>query len=58
MPTNPPTTNNAPPSGAPREADQRADVELIRDVLRFCMCRPYSRPCVVFGEVAGHLVKI
>lgn len=58
MPKNHTTTNNAPPSGAPRATNQRAGLGQIMDLIRFCNRKPYSRPCVVFGDVGGQFVKV
>lgn len=35
-----------------------ANVDLLRDVLRFCARRPFSRPCVVLDATGGHFVKV
>lgn len=46
--------NSAAPSAASREALHRADVTLVRFVVRCCRGRPYRRPFVLFGE-AGRI---
>ena len=50
---NHPTTHTAPPSGAPGEAHQRADVAKLKFLLNCCKRKPYAKPLLLADAGGG-----